>query len=119
MVLSIPNYLNGKFVEEGTKKILKDCHGKDFAVIYSATSRELRSFKRNVNKLQEELQKIPLKKIFNLISKVYNNYYNENIIINSAKLTGTPISFAVLTVHSPSPLKPTAPVYFSRSISFE
>ena len=98
-LLSLPNYINGSFRESAEEKILQDYNGNEFATIYNVSGADLRDIKRNLPKYREELQKIHLDKIVQLIKKSMDYYFvTEESIANVSKLTGSPYKYVVESI---------------------
>ncbi len=98
-LLSLPNYINGSFKESSETRILKDYMGNDFAVIYNVSNSDLREIKRNLPALRNELKKIKLEKIINLIKKSMEYYFAaEESYSAVSKLTGSPHNFVKISI---------------------
>ena len=98
-LLSLPNYINGHFRVSDDKKILKDYKGNDFAIIYNTSNSDLRLIKRDVYSVSDDLKKIDLKKIINIVKSSMDYYYkSEDSFVNISKLTGSPHNYVKMAV---------------------
>jgi len=93
-LIEIPNYIEGSFEKTEKKKILTDLTGKPIAELYGATDSLIRKAKRALVKNSEEIGKIGIPTIIEVLKRSMDYYYDKDIDFKTtALLAGSPISF--------------------------